>query len=123
MRHIQVKLLESKGKKVSERTKLLIKERKPDCCQTLTTIIMPAGKGIACLIYSRKEKLRQRFYTQSDFQIERQQIYQHVRNQGIRRHPATNHRAVPWGKNSLVGHSPHPALMPHLGHILIPTGI
>ena len=44
---------------------------------------MPAGNGIACLIYSRKEKLSQRFYTQSDFQIERQQIYQHVRNQGI----------------------------------------
>lgn len=83
MRHIRVKLLESKAENVSERTKLLIKERKPDCCQILTTIIMPAGNGIACLIYSRKEKLSQRFYTQSDFQIERQQIYQHVRNQGI----------------------------------------
>ena len=44
---------------------------------------MPAGNGIAYFIYSRKEKLSQRFYTQSDFQIERQQIYQHVRNQEI----------------------------------------
>lgn len=58
MRHIQVKLLDSKEKNVSKRTKLLIKERKPDCCQTLTTNHYASRKwnSIVNILKKRKDE-------------------------------------------------------------------